>query len=90
MAFNLEDKVTYKELAPSLQQLIISKADLDDFNATDTKVTKLVAQLGSNRITIAPSGPNSPKNDKEILLNTTNNLFYSYSGGWNPMGGVYS
>jgi len=90
--FNLENKVTYKELAPSLQQLIDSKATILQYTDCNEIVTRLSAQLGANRISITSSGNNvvTPQNDKEILCLTTNNLFYSYSGGWHPTGGVYS
>ena len=38
MPYNLENKITYKELAPSLQELIDSKANKSD---VDTKITQL-------------------------------------------------
>jgi hypothetical protein len=55
-------------------------------------LTKLTAQLGSNRISIANSGANvaNPQNDREILVSTANNTVYSYHNAWKPTGGVYS
>ena len=32
MAFNKENKVTYAELAPSLQEMLNRKVNIDDFN----------------------------------------------------------
>jgi hypothetical protein len=92
MAFNLENKVTFNELAPSLQQLIRDKATIEQYNTCNAMLTKLTAQLGANRISIANSGANvaNPQNDREILVSTANNTVYSYHNAWKPTGGVYS
>ena len=71
MAFNPENKLTFEELAPSLQQLINSKAKKSDFDVTAALVTKVYNNLGTVRVTIG-SGTgvvSGPQNGKELLLN---------------------
>ena len=46
MAFNPENKLTFEELAPSLQQIINSKAKKSDFDATFYKHVKRVDIVG--------------------------------------------
>lgn len=93
MAFNPENKLTFEELAPSLQQLINSKAKKSDFDVTAALVTKVYNNLGTVRVTIG-SGTgvvSGPQNGKELLLNTSNHSVQGYNNSaWFTCGGVYS
>lgn len=91
--FNQENKITYYELAPSLQAIIDSKATIVDLNAVTNRVTNLQKLLGDNRISITDNLGSiaNPINSKELAINTANHVQYSYqNNGWVPMGGAYS
>lgn len=91
--FNQENKITYYELAPSLQALIDAKATIVDLNAVTNRVTNLEKLIGDNRISITDNlgGIANPINSKELAINTANHVQYSYqNNGWVPMGGAYS
>lgn len=92
MAFNSEDKVTYNELATSLQELINSKTSSTDYNATAALVSVMYRNLGKVRVSIVPDDGSvgSPVNDNELLVNKTDHTFEGYSNGWYKCGGVYS
>ena len=93
MAFNPENKLTFEELAPSLQQIINSKAKKSDFDTTAALVTKVYNNLGTVRVTIGSSTGvvSGPQNGKELLLNTSDHSVQGYNGGaWFTCGGVYS
>lgn len=93
MAFNPENKLTFEELAPSLQQLINSKAKKTDYDTTAALVTKVYNNLGTVRVSIGSGTAvvSSPQNGKEILLNTSDHSIQGYiSGAWFTCGGVYS
>ena len=91
--FNQENKITYYELAPSLQALIDSKATIVDLNAVTNRVTYLQKLLGDNRISITDNLGSiaNPINSKELAINAANHVQYSYQNNrWVPMGGAYS
>lgn len=92
--FDPENKPKYEDVAPSLQRLIDSKAsqtDLDSLKTIVNNVTQTVStQLGSVRISVGPTAPPSPKEDKEFWWNTLNNLPCRYAGGaWVYTNAVY-
>lgn len=93
MAFNPENKLTFEELAPSLQQLINSKAKKADYDVTAALVTKIYNNLGTVRVTIG-SGTgvvSGPQNGEELLLNTSDHSVQGYNNdAWFTCGGVYS
>ena len=92
MSFNLEDKITFEELAPSLQAKISDSVDTSTFSTANNTVTKLFSQLGENRVSITDNLGNiaNPVNNREIAFNVTNDQLYSYAGGWKPSHGVYA
>lgn len=93
MTFNAENKITYNELAPSLQALIDSKVSDDEYNRIKRMADELTAHIDSIRVSITKSTDNvpTPIADKEILLNTTDKAMYGYNNtGWYKCGGVYS
>ena len=93
MAFNPENKLTFEELAPSLQQIINSKAKKSDFDATAALVTKVYNNLGTVRVTIGSGtgAVSGPQNGKELLLNTADHSVQGYNNSsWFTCGGVYS
>lgn len=92
MAFNSENKVSYKELAPSLQELIDSKASTSAFTATQALVSAIYANVSTVRINIGnnPNSVSSPVNDREMYMNSANHGMYGYSNGWYICGGCYS
>lgn len=92
MAFNLENKLTFEELAPSLQQLIDSKTKRSDYDVTAALVLRVYNNLGTVRVTIGSAGAISgPQNDKELLLDTSDHSVQGYTNGsWFTCGGVYS
>lgn len=81
--FNKENKVAYKELAPSLQALIDSKA-------TQTQVTQIQNQLGNVRITVSSIAPAGPQNGKEMWYDTGTGLIKRYvNNKWDANNAVY-
>ena len=95
MAFNEENKVSFEELAPSLQEMINNKASLDDFNALQNKFNQLYVLSNGVRISIvtALNKITSPTNDKEIAIVTSDtvNTIYTYHGSkWVKVHAVYA
>lgn len=92
MGFNPENKVTYDELAPTLQELIDSKASNNDYQKTASLVAQIYANLGTIRVSIISNtgAIANPVNDREMLLNTADHVLYGYSGGWYKCCGCYS
>jgi hypothetical protein len=73
--FNPEDKITYNELAPSLQELLNGKASKEDLNV-------LIKLINGIRLTVGTAAPTAPINNKEIWINTSTNLIMRYNNGW--------
>lgn len=93
MAFNPENKVTFNELAPSLQALINSKEGSSNFEMTRYLAEKMNNQLNDVRITITSNTANVPNPvvNKEMLMNTTDHVMYGFNGNrWYACGGCYS
>lgn len=92
MSFNLEDKITFEELAPSLQDKIRDSVDTSTFSTANNTITKLFNQLGENRVSITDNLGNiaNPVNNRELAFNVSNDQLYSYAGGWKPSHGVYA
>lgn len=93
MAFNLENKLTFEELAPSLQKMIGNSVKKSDYDATAALVIKVYNNLGTVRVTIGSGtgAVSSPKNDKELLLDTSDHSVRGYTNNnWFTCGGVYS
>ena len=95
MAFNKENKITYNELAPSLQAMIDNKANKDEFNNVKKRFDNLVALSGGVRITISTTleGILSPTNDKEIAVIASKNVvtMYTYhNNAWVKIHAVYA
>jgi len=90
--FNKENKPTFDELSTSLQNMILSMTSVSSINSLDSRVNTISAQLGANRISITSdlTNVNVPKNGRELAINTTNYIPYTYQNGWVGMGGVYS
>lgn len=90
---NLEDKVSFDELAPSLQNLIKSKAGKMEFDNAAGKVSTVYRNLGTVRVSIVGSEnsvPN-PQQDKELMINISDHTVQGFSDGkWYKCGGVYS
>ena len=90
---SLEDKVSFDELAPSLQNLIKSKAGKTEFDNAAGKVSTVYRNLGTVRVSIVGSEnsvPN-PQQDKELMINTSDHTVQGFSDGkWYKCGGVYS
>lgn len=45
--------------------------------------------VGGVRVTISDTAPTSPQNKKELWFNLSNNLWYTYNGGWIPSRAVF-
>ena len=91
--FNLEDKITFEELSPSLQKLLNDKASSADYDSLQKLAIKLNNQMNDVRLTITSnqSAISSPVNDKELSSNNKNDLIYTYSSNkWVATGAVYS
>ena len=91
--FNLEDKITFEELSPSLQKLLNGMASSADYDSLQKLAIKLNNQMNDVRLTITSnqSAISSPVNDKELSSNTKNDLIYTYSSNkWVATGAVYS
>lgn len=90
---NLEDKVSFDELAPSLQALINSKAGKTEFDNAAGKVSTVFRNLGTIRVSIVGREDNipNPQQDKELMINTSDFTVEGYGAGkWYKCGGVYS
>ena len=93
MAFNPENKLTFEELAPSLQQIITSKVNKSDYDPVAALVIKVYNNLGTVRVTIGSGigAVSGPQNNKELLLNTSDHSVQGYANDtWFTCGGVYS
>lgn len=92
--FNPEDKITFDELAPSLQELINAMSPAQSLSAQMQIVDGIVSQIGGNRISITANLGNiaNPQQNKEIAINMTDDMIYTYKGaaGWSPTPGVYA
>ena len=93
MAFNKEDKPTYNELAPSLQELLNSKANKSDIADLEAKLSTLYSNVGLIRVTVGNAWqiPN-PIENKEIVFDTSDNMIKGYlkDRGFYHTGAVYS
>ena len=69
MAFNLENKVTFEELAPSLQKMIGDSVKKSDYDATAALVIKVYNNLGTVRVTIGSGtgAVSSPQNESPAV-----------------------
>ena len=95
MTFNKENKVSYEELAPSLQALINSKASKDEFNALKAQFDALEVLSGGVRISITSSLNNitNPVNNKELAIITTDAVTTVYTrinNSWVKIHAVYA
>ena len=93
--FNPEDKITYDELAPSLQQLIDAMSPSQSLSAQMQIVDGIASQIGGNRTSITANLANiaNPQQNKEIAVNMGDDMVYTYKGptdGWKPTIGVYA
>jgi hypothetical protein len=75
---------------------LASVATSGSYNSLTDKPTTLTASGGNSdtvggiRLTIGATGPSGPVVNKELWINTSNNLNYIYkSGGWECTGAVY-
>ena len=89
--FDVSDKITYNELAPTLQDLLDNAITRTEFEQLESEVEQLMVQIGDNRISIVGNVQYiaSPKNKKELALETSSTLVYGYDEEWIPGGGVY-
>lgn len=95
MSFNMENKISWEELAPSLQEIINKKASLDDFNRLKDKFDSIELNSGGIRISIvtALSKINNPVNNKELAIVTADSVvtIYTYiSDSWKKIHAVYA
>lgn len=89
--FDTSDKITYNELAPTLQDLLDNAITTTEFQQLEGEVNQLMKQIGDNRISIVGDVQyiDSPRNKKELALETKSTLVYGYDEEWIPGGGVY-
>lgn len=95
MAFNKENKISWEELTPSLQDKINAKASLEAFNALKARFDNLELLSGGIRISIVSSLSNitSPVNNKELAIVTSDSVVtvYTYiSNSWKKIHAVYA
>lgn len=97
MAFNLEDKVSYEELSPSLQAMIKNSVDQNQFNDLISDLNQIINNLNGIRVNVVTSTStiSNPQNDKDlaIIVNTNNKYCYMaiYTGGqWKRIHAVYA
>lgn len=97
MAFNPEDKVSYEELAPSLQAMIDNAVDDSELLAVRNDLDNIINNLHGIRVSIVKDTSEvvSPKNDKElaIVVNSNNNYIYMAiynSNTWKKIHAVYA
>lgn len=97
MAFNPEDKVSYEELAPSLQAMIDNAVDDSELEAVRNDLDMIINNLHGIRVSIVQdtSYVTNPQNDKElaIVVNANNNYIYMAiynSNTWKRIHAVYA
>lgn len=91
--FNTNDKITFNELAPSLQTKLNNTVTKDDYNTLAEDIQSLISQVGNIRTTITatPSSITSPQINKELVINTSNNTVQTYTvSGFVGMHAVYA
>lgn len=97
MAFNPEDKVSYEELAPSLQAMIDNAVDDSELSEVRNDLDTIINNLHGIRVSIVQdtSYISNPQNDKElaIVVNSNNNYIYMAiynSNSWKKIHAVYA
>ncbi|MBR2248201.1 MAG: hypothetical protein IJ880_14470 [Bacilli bacterium] len=95
MSFNEENKISWDELAPSLQEIINNKASIDDFNLVKAKFDNIEINSGGIRISIVSSlnDISNPVNNKELAIVTTDSVttVYTYiNSNWVKVHAVYA
>ena len=95
MSFNEENKISWDELAPSLQEIINNKASVDEFNLIKAKFDNIEINSGGIRISIVSSLNDifNPVNNKELAIVTTDSVttVYTYiNSNWVKVHAVYA
>lgn len=95
MSFNEENKISWDELAPSLQEIINNKASVDEFNLIKAKFDNIEINSGGIRISIVSSLNviSNPVNNKELTIVTTDSVttVYTYiNSNWVKVHAVYA
>lgn len=83
LKFDTENKITYEELSPSLQNKIKKIITRTEFDTFENLVSELEHALNGIRITVTTALTNisSPKNDKELAIIGDNGIYSCYVYG---------
>lgn len=92
--FNKEDKISYDDLAPSLQKMIRDAVTVEELTDIQDSINQTINQLNGIRISIVndPNTIQSPQNNKEIALVLGSDYTYvcTYNNGWKRACAVYA
>mgnify|MGYP006939722470 FL=1 len=92
--FNKENKISFDELAPSLQAMIKNAITEEEFNSVTNIITNINKNLNGIRISIVadPANISNPQNDKELAVVLGDKYVYvaTYSNGWKKACAVYA
>lgn len=92
--FNKEDKISYDDLAPSLQKMIRDAVTVEELTDIQDSINQTINQLNGIRISITndPNTIQSPQNNKEIALVLGSDYTYvcTYNNGWKRACAVYA
>ena len=83
LKFDTENKITYEELSPSLQNKIKKIINRTEFDTFENLVSELEHALNGIRITVTTALTNisSPKNDKELAIIGDDGIYSCYVYG---------
>ena len=88
-SFKDNDKISYDDLAPSLQAMLKRSVSKDDLETFKNKVAEIEAKLNGIRLSVVndvASIPN-PQNNKEFFYHTAQRMLYVYTNdGWQMTG----
>lgn len=93
-SFKDNDKISYDDLAPSLQAMLKRSVSKDDLESFKNKVAEIEAKLNGIRLSVVndvASIPN-PQNNKEIaiVLGPKYTFMCTYNNGWQKVKAVYA
>lgn len=92
--FNKENKVSYDDLAPSLQEMIRNSITEEELTDIMNSINQTIQQLNGIRISIVTDTSQipEPQNNKEVALVVGSQYTFvcTYNNGWKRACAVYA
>lgn len=92
--FDLNNKISYDDLSPSLQAMLKGSISEDQYTEIENKINKLTLQLNGIRLSIVTDVNQipDPVNNKEMAIVQGPKYVYmaTYNNGWKKACAVYA